>query len=78
MDDEKQKIVEYTLGVQVRLMRKEYADFLRALTPLMFDLYKIILEEGCNFSMLSFADKDGGRFIINPGKIKSNPVSSEI
>ena len=78
LDDDKQKIVEYTLGVQVRLMRKEYADFLRALTPLLFDLYKIILEEGCNFSMLSFADKDGGRFKINPGKIKSNPVISGI
>lgn len=39
------KIFEYALILDVKRKREEYADFIRALTPLFMDLFEIILKK---------------------------------
>ncbi len=45
------KIFEYALIVDLRRKKGEYADFLRAFTPLFAELLKRILEYKCNFKL---------------------------
>ena len=40
---------EYALSLKLRWERKEYADFIRALTPLIVDLFELILKKRYNF-----------------------------
>ena len=39
------KYFEYALNLQIKLYRKEYADYIRAVTPLLWDLYERILTQ---------------------------------
>ena len=41
------KRFEYALILQVKLERKEYVDFIRAITPLIVDLFEQVLEKKC-------------------------------
>ncbi|MBR2216153.1 MAG: hypothetical protein IJ849_10420 [Selenomonadaceae bacterium] len=43
-DTEKQKIFEYALNLAVKLEKKEYADFVRGITPLIADLFESIVQ----------------------------------
>ena len=43
--NDKQKIFEYALVLQLKIKREEYADFIRGITPISLDLMKIILKE---------------------------------
>lgn len=40
---------EYALNLQVKLEKREYADFIRAITPLIVDLFEQVLKEKCSF-----------------------------
>ena len=42
---------EYALNLQIKLEKKEYADFVRAITPLIVDLFEQILKETCGFNV---------------------------
>lgn len=44
-EGDKRKYFEYALNLQVKLKRKEYADFLRASTPLIVDLFELALNK---------------------------------
>ena len=46
-DGDKRKYYEYALGVEVKLRRKEYVEFIRSITPLIVDLFELILENRC-------------------------------
>lgn len=39
------KAFEYALGIQLKWKKKQYADFVRALTPLIVDLFEDVLEK---------------------------------
>ena len=41
---EQRNIYEYALGLQIKLQKEEYADFVRAITPIVLDLCVMILE----------------------------------
>lgn len=43
------KRFEYALVLHVKLQRGEYADFIRAITPLIVDLYEQVLKTKCDF-----------------------------
>ena len=43
-DDRKQKYFEYALQLHVKRVKKEYTDFIRAITPLLVDLFIMILK----------------------------------
>lgn len=44
-DGNKRKYFEYALILDIKLKRKEYADFLRAVTPLIADLFELIIDK---------------------------------
>ncbi len=45
---DQRKIFEYALSLNIKKVKGEYADFVRALTPLIADLIEILLEKKCN------------------------------
>lgn len=45
------KRFEYALVLQAKLKRGEYADFIRAITPLIVDLFEQILKAKCGFTV---------------------------
>lgn len=57
------KLFEYALTLQIKQKRKQYADFLRAITPLIADLFEAILKKQCgiNIDDYTFFDRKGGR-----------------
>lgn len=50
----KQKVFEYALGIQMKLYKGEYADFLRAITPISLDLMVTIMEKYCNVKLRDY------------------------
>ncbi|MBR1852841.1 MAG: hypothetical protein IJ794_06835 [Lachnospiraceae bacterium] len=50
-DMEKTKIFEYALSLKVKILRKEYGDFVRAISPLVTDLFEILLRDLCSISI---------------------------
>ena len=42
---------EYALNLQIKLNKQEYADFIRAITPLIVDLFEQVLEGKCSFDV---------------------------
>ncbi len=53
-DSDVRKYFEYALNLQVKLNRREYADFIRAVTPLLFDLYEKILYRHANIELKNY------------------------
>ena len=56
------KRFEYALILQVKIKRKEYVDFIRAITPLIVDLFEQVLEKKCKVVVdeyCSYQMKDG-------------------
>ena len=50
-EGDKKRIFEYALGLQVKIARQEYADFIRGVTPLVVDVMELILERRCNIKL---------------------------
>ncbi len=46
-DTEKRKIFEYVLGLKIKLKKGEYADFVRAITPVVVDLMELCVKKYC-------------------------------
>ncbi|MGN0241163.1 MAG: type III-A CRISPR-associated CARF protein Csm6 [Candidatus Weimeria sp.] len=53
---------EYALELQCKLKRGEYADFIRGVTPIVADLFELILKERCGVDMQNYyrIDKKSG------------------
>lgn len=49
---------EYALILQVKLIKKEYADFIRAISPLIADLFEQILKAQCGITIDDYCFKD--------------------
>ena len=62
-------IVEYLLAVQLKARRREYADFLRAITPAFFELMKMVVERECGIAIvkLTYIDKNTSALKWKPG-----------
>ena len=50
----KKILFEYTLVLDLKVRRKEYADFIRAITPLGVDLLEIVLEQYCDVEIQKY------------------------
>ena len=48
------KYFEYALSLQIKLDRREYADFIRAVTPLFWDLYEKILAKHASVELKNY------------------------
>ena len=52
--DEKKKIFEYALALGVKIKNKNYGDYVRAITPLLFELNSLVLKTECGFNLADY------------------------
>ena len=69
---EQRKIVEYTLALDVKRKREEYADFLRAITPLLVELFANILKNCFEIDLNPYTEIEKGEFRWNGTKISED------
>ncbi len=50
----KQEYFEYALNLAVKQKKEEYTDFIRAITPLMVDLFALILKHECDIDITKY------------------------
>ncbi|MBQ9542713.1 hypothetical protein [Ruminococcus sp.] len=51
-------IEEYLLLLKIKLIKEEYADFLRSITPAIFELFKMYLKNKCGFDIADHTTTD--------------------
>lgn len=51
------EIAEYLLILDIKVRRREYVDFLRGITPLIADLFEMILKNSCGFDVDDYVVK---------------------
>ena len=69
-------LFEYALMLDIKLKRHEYADFIRAISPLITELFKRIVKCQCNIDVDKFYDSKSGKW--KEAKLKSDPQGKEI
>lgn len=72
-DDSVRGIFEYVLNLEIKVKKEEYADFIRAITPVVLELFKIALKEygGIDWKQFCYKTKDG-RWKWDIDKLKQN------
>ncbi len=74
-DTEKRKIFEYVLGLKIKLKKGEYADFVRAITPVVVDLMELCVKKYCGVHLDNYCtvnEKGVKRWDAN--KLKNSKV----
>ena len=71
-DSGKMKLFEYACVLQLKLKKEEYADFIRAITPLIVDLFEQILKLKFNITVADYCDIRKGVETWNIGKLHNN------
>ncbi len=69
------KYFEYALSLDVKLRRKEYADFIRAITPLLFDLFDIVLKKQFKINIEDFCDNTKNGLKWSKAKLFNSDIS---
>lgn len=59
-DPQDRTVFEYALNLSVKLKKKEYADYLRALTPLNMSLFISLIKKQLGINVCDFAKNDKG------------------
>ena len=82
-DSSKRKCFEYALMLQIKLLRKEYADYIRALSPLIADLFELILKNSCNIDINDYCfTRDGlrkwDRYILTGSDAVANRIYNSL
>lgn len=67
-------LLEYVLLLQIRVRRKEYADFIRAITPVVFELFCRVLKRQCHIDIKDYCDEKKNGLRWNLEKIKQTEV----
>lgn len=72
-EDSVRGIFEYVLNLEIKVKKEEYADFIRAITPVVLELFKIALKEygGIDWKQFCYKTKDG-RWKWDIDKLKQN------
>lgn len=52
------KLFEYALWLDIKLKREEYVDFIRGITPLVVELFEIILKSKCKLDINNYCKKN--------------------
>ncbi len=50
-EEKNRKYFEYALNLSIKLERKEYADFIRGITPIIVDLFELALKRQCRINI---------------------------
>lgn len=59
-DEKGRKYFEYALNLSIKLKRKEYADFIRGITPIIVDLFELALKRQCRINIDLYTKKVNG------------------
>ena len=75
-EGQKMKEFEYLLVMQMKLYKKQYADFVRDVTPIFFAFSKRILEKECNLKIEDICDNNNDKRIwrISIDKLKARKI----
>lgn len=68
-NDDKRIIFEYALSLGIKLKKNEIADFVRAVTPLVGDLYIRTLQGRCNINLDDYTTNDNGHIKWSESKL---------
>lgn len=71
-------IFEYSLALQIKLFKKEYGDFVRAISPLITDLFEMILKYQCKIDIRKYCVKRKGVYFISRTELDKTNEGKEI
>lgn len=73
-DDSVRGIFEYVLNLEIKVKKEEYADFVRAITPVVLELFEIALKEygGIDWKQYCYRTKKDGQWKWDINKLKQN------
>lgn len=77
IEDQKMKECEYLLVMQKKLCKKQYADFIRDVTPIFFSLAKRILKKECNLEIEDICNNRNGIWRISVDKLNTKNIIPE-
>lgn len=64
------KYFEYALNLEIKRRRKEYADFIRAISPLIADMFELILKNECQIVIEDYCRYDKKRKVREWDEVK--------
>lgn len=70
------KYFEYALGLDIKLRRAEYADFIRGITPLIVDLFEMVLKNKCHIDINDYCVQTNGVRKWDSSKIVGTEVET--
>ncbi|WP_461880644.1 type III-A CRISPR-associated CARF protein Csm6, partial [Fusicatenibacter sp.] len=70
------KYFEYALNIELRLKKEEYVDFVRSITPLIVDLFEIILKKECKIDINKYCTvkKKNGKRTWSEEKLEGTKI----
>ena len=78
-DNEKMRIFEYALILQMKVEKEEYADFVRGITPLVMHVLELLLEKKTRYKMSNLTDLDTyGQMRWDIGKLEKAGLKSKL
>lgn len=73
-EGEKRDIFEYALVMQIRLRRGEYADFIRSISPILYRLYKRIMEKKLGICLEEYVKDPEKKAVWEHKKLKGKEI----
>lgn len=70
--EEKQKFFEYALNMDIKRKKGEYVDFIRSITPILLDLFILILQNECQINIKDFTTEKNSILKWDKMKLKEN------
>lgn len=72
----KQKLFEYALGLNLKIKKEEYADFIRGITPISIDLFEMIIKNQCKIVLDNYCFSRNGVLNWDKNKLKDTEILS--
>ena len=77
-ESKQSSIFEYALAMKIKIEHKEYGDFIRAISPIITDLFELVLKEQCKIDVYSYCICNKGVWFWSINKLKQNDKGKEI
>ncbi len=72
------KLFEYALSVDVKVKRGEYADFIRSITPLVVELFKVVLKDKLKIDIEKYIDNTNNKEKWSKRKLNSDTCGQNL
>jgi CRISPR type III-A/MTUBE-associated protein Csm6 len=71
-EDWDRQLLEYVLYLQVRLKKGQYADFIRGITPIIVNLFELILKDSFYIALEDYCSNDRNKWIWDYDKLEDS------